>query len=242
MKPRYMLPMILGTVAFLAAPVSQAAESDQNLLRRIEAMEQQLKTLKVELDKTRKTAKSAKTKADRASKQASMGDNALSKFKLTGYAQTGFKATDSGTVDTTFTGAQFNPIVLYRYNESLMFEGEVEFEVEDGGGTDVKLEYATINYMAHDAVTLVAGKFLNPLGQFQERLHPKWINKLTDRPAGGFRRQGRRASVERWWPHGPRRIFSRSRPGQLCRLCQQWAATRTYQRRAQLRQPGSLRR
>ena len=36
----------------------------------------------------------------------------------------------------------------------------------------------------HDNVTFVVGKFLSPVGQFQERLHPGWINRLADAPAG----------------------------------------------------------
>jgi hypothetical protein len=50
------------------------------------------------------------------------------------------------------------------------------------GETDVGLEYADINFILNDYATLRVGKFLTPFGQFPERLHPAWINKLPDFP------------------------------------------------------------
>ena len=39
-----------------------------------------------------------------------------------------------------------------------------------------------MTYIVNDYFTVGAGKFLLPLGIFNERLHPAWINKLPDRP------------------------------------------------------------
>jgi len=64
-----------------------------------------------------------------------------------------------------------------------MFEGEVEITQTDNE-TNVELENAQVNLLLHDNVTLAAGKFYSPVGQFQERLHPAWINRLPDAPAG----------------------------------------------------------
>jgi hypothetical protein len=46
----------------------------------------------------------------------------------------------------------------------------------------VNLEYADINYLLTDWITLRAGRFLTPFGTFSERMHPAWINKLPDMP------------------------------------------------------------
>jgi hypothetical protein len=184
MTSKYIWPLLLGLAAATIAPATQAQVSNDALQQRIEAMERQLQALKNSLNETRKQAKQASRKAAAASKEARAGDAALSKFRLTGYTATGFKLTDAGDVGTTFTGAKFNPIFLYQYNNSLLFEGELELEVEDDGGTDVGLEFATVSYVLNDAMTVAGGKFLSPLGLFQERLHPNWINKLPDRPAG----------------------------------------------------------
>ena len=36
----------------------------------------------------------------------------------------------------------------------------------------------------NDYVALVGGKFLSPIGQFRQNLHPSWINKLASAPPG----------------------------------------------------------
>ena len=103
-----------------------------------------------------------------------------SKFLVTGYGFAGF--TDLEGENSSFN-AGFNPILLWKLNDRLFFEGEMELELEDGE-THVGLEYAQLNYLFNDYVTLGAGKFLSPFGIFRERLHPAWINKLPDAPLG----------------------------------------------------------
>ena len=46
------------------------------------------------------------------------------------------------------------------------------------------MEYLTIDYFLNDYVALVAGKFLSPIGQFRQNIHPSWINKLASAPPG----------------------------------------------------------
>jgi hypothetical protein len=65
-----------------------------------------------------------------------------------------------------------------------MLESELEFEVGADGETEVKLEYLTTDLFLNDNMTLVAGKFLSPIGQFRQNLHPSWINKLPSAPPG----------------------------------------------------------
>lgn len=93
-------------------------------------------------------------------------------------------ATDDDAMDDTFVAGKFNPVFHFQYKDLVLFESELEIEVEDDGSTNVTLEYASIDLLLHDNITLVAGKFLSPIGQFQERLHPDWINKMPDAPAG----------------------------------------------------------
>ncbi len=73
------------------------------------------------------------------------------------------------------------PIFLWRLRDDLIFEGELELELEDDI-THVSLEFAQLSYLFNDYVTIGVGKFLNPSNYFVERLHPTWINKLPDRP------------------------------------------------------------
>lgn len=104
----------------------------------------------------------------------------LTNVLVTGYAFAGY--TDAEGSDSNFS-AGFNPLLLWELNDKLLFEAELEFELEDGS-TSTKLEYAHLSYLLNDYITLGAGKFLNPFGIFRERLHPKWINKLPDFPLG----------------------------------------------------------
>ena len=184
---------VTGAYLFLVAVTAPgaAAQSIEDLARRVDAMESELQALKDELTRAkqeaadaRKEAATATTEVKKVRKEAEAPYAAASKWHLAGYASTSFKATDLEDEDTTFIAGKFNPVFHYQYKDIIFFEGELEFEVEDDGGTGVELEYATLDLLAHDNATIVAGKFLSPLGQFQERLHPDWINKLPDRPAG----------------------------------------------------------
>ncbi len=78
-------------------------------------------------------------------------------------------------------GAGWTPIILYRVGDSLLFETEAEFELE-GTSTEVALEYAQADWLIHENVTIVTGLFLTPFGQFIERVHPVWINRLVSSP------------------------------------------------------------
>ena len=99
-------------------------------------------------------------------------------FLLTGYGAAGFTAQHGH--DSFFT-ASFNPIFLWKLSDRLLFEGELELELE-GGETHLALEYAQASYLLNDYMTFGAGKFLNPTNYFVQNQHPAWINKLPDKP------------------------------------------------------------
>lgn len=100
------------------------------------------------------------------------------KFLLAGYGAAGFTAQHGH--DSFFT-ASFNPIFLWKLSDRLLFEGELELELE-GGETTTKLEMAQASYLLNDYMTIGAGKFLNPTDYFVERQHMAWVNKLPDKP------------------------------------------------------------
>lgn len=106
----------------------------------------------------------------------------LSNFHITGFAFTTF--VNKQGMDSTFN-AKVVPLFLWEITDRLLFEAEIEFEleVEDGEGkTEVVLEYADLSYIVNDYIVLGAGKFLTPFGLFAERLHPAWINKFASSP------------------------------------------------------------
>jgi len=101
---------------------------------------------------------------------------------LAGYADVGFVSVENGQ-DTFFVGT-FSPIFHYMFEDWIMLEAELEFELEENGNTEVALEYLTIDMFINDYTAMVAGKFLSPLGQFRQNLHPSWINKMATAPVG----------------------------------------------------------
>ncbi len=107
------------------------------------------------------------------------------KWHLAGYADATFIVRDfDGETTTDFSAARFNPGFHFQYKDLVLLEAELEIVVDGDGETEVELEYAQADIFLHDNVTLVAGRFLSPVGQFQERLHPTWINRLANPPAG----------------------------------------------------------
>jgi len=103
-----------------------------------------------------------------------------SRFTLSGFGTSNF-VNEAGPTPSSF-GVSFNPIFQYRLTDKVHFEGEVELELGEAGETAVELEFAQINYLATDWLTLSAGKFLTPINVFGTRLHPSWINKMASRP------------------------------------------------------------
>ncbi len=100
------------------------------------------------------------------------------KMVITGSGSTTFTARNH---DSSNFSATFAPVLLWHLGEKLLFESEVEFEL-DGSDTALNLEYAQLTYTLNDYMTLGAGKFLAPMSAFIERYEPKWINKLPDTP------------------------------------------------------------
>ena len=107
----------------------------------------------------------------------------LSKLHMTGYSNVDFIAGSDGQEDG-FTAARFAPIFHFQFSDRVLFEGELEAETGKDGETEIALEYANINLILNDYMALVAGKFLSPIGQFRQNIHPAWINKMPTAPVG----------------------------------------------------------
>ena len=101
---------------------------------------------------------------------------------MAGYADVGYANGDND--DGSFILGSFSPIFHFQYRDIVMLESELEFEVSPEGETEIELEYMTIDYFINDYMALVGGKFLSPIGQFRQNLHPSWINKLPTAPPG----------------------------------------------------------
>src|SRR5437762_1212265 len=100
------------------------------------------------------------------------------KFLVAGYGTSTFEA-KSG--EDPFFDATFNAFFLWKLSDRLLFEGEIEFEFEDGN-TTTNLEIAQASYLLNDYMTIGVGRFLNPMNYFVERQHMGWVNKFPDKP------------------------------------------------------------
>lgn len=105
-------------------------------------------------------------------------------FHMAGYADAGYVKTDASGDNGSFGIGSFSPIFHYQYRDLVMMEAELEMGTGDDGSTDVNLEYMSIDWFANDYLVVVAGKFLSPIGQFRQNLHPSWINKMPAAPVG----------------------------------------------------------
>jgi len=103
-----------------------------------------------------------------------------SRFLLRGYAHSGLEIYKE---KNSFVSGSFNPIFLWQQSDRLLFEGELEIELEDGA-TNIGLEYANVSYLLSKRLIVRLGKFLVPFGIFGDRLHPRWINRLPSNPLG----------------------------------------------------------
>lgn len=156
---------LLVIAVTLALPVMASAESSNaDLQEQIDALQNQVTALNGEVQQTAEW-KNPNTLAHMA-----------------GYADVAYVKKEGE--DSSFVIGTFSPIFHYQYRDTVMMEAELEFEVGEDGETEVALEYMTIDWFLNDYAVLVAGKFLSPIGQFRQNLHPSWINKLATAPPG----------------------------------------------------------
>ncbi len=197
--------LAMAVVTSLAAHFAVAKEPDLNALQQqvaqlkeqLQAMEQkvndavadaaranqQVEVVKATVDQTNANASAANTNALNA---LNAPDSSDVKFRFAGGVTANYGLSSRGSPESpnsSFTGGTFLPIFLLTYKDLLAVEAHLEV-TNDGAETSTSLEYAQLDLFLNDWATLVTGKFLSPIGQFQEGLHPAWINKLPDRPAG----------------------------------------------------------
>jgi hypothetical protein len=181
------------TSCILILPVNTIAAEDMSILKtRINALEAQLAEVRTLLDKqvqesaTKSEIQTIKQEVQEEIQVVKSSQpewkNYDSKVHMAGYANVGYS--DGGSGNDGFGQMKFNPIFHYGYKDLLLLESEFEFEVGEDGETETTLEYLSIDWFINDYMALVAGKFLSPLGQFQQNLHPGWINKLPTAPVG----------------------------------------------------------
>ena len=175
-------------------PVVTISREEYLLLKKIAEeypkLAEEMKAFKAKTEETLKKVVPAQAETDQALDELDKKLNAVkktakdsypgsTKFMLAGYGAAGFDTQNRGG-DKKFY-ASFNPIFLWKLNDRLLFEGELEYEL-GGNDTSTALEMAQMSYVLNDYMTIGAGKFLNPVNYFVERQHMAWVNKLPNKP------------------------------------------------------------
>jgi len=195
---------VLAAAVAVAMPFTAlAADSVTTLKKELEQLKKEVSELRALIQQQRQQA-ATKQEVQQVKKQAATKEevkqvqNEVKQVKtesehgemlsrnslvhLGGYGAVGYS---NRTHDTRgFSMVNFNPIFHYQYKDLVFLESELETSVEQDGSTDVALEYANINFLLGDHLTLFGGKFLTPVGFFFQNLHPAWINKFPSRPPG----------------------------------------------------------
>ncbi len=180
--------LVLTTTMVLSLPVL-ADEKYDKLEQQLQILQEQLLGVQQELKEYKQEVSTKEAQVEREVTTLKEDVAKADEWKhpdtlihMSGYADVGY--TSSSGPDGSFGVGRFAPIFHFQYRDKVMLESELEFLVDADGNTEVILEYLTIDYFLNDYVALVAGKFLSPIGQFRQNLHPSWINKLATAPPG----------------------------------------------------------
>jgi hypothetical protein len=76
-----------------------------------------------------------------------------------------------------FTTPDFAPFFFVQLNNNVLLAANID--ITNAG---VSVGEAQINWFATDWLTVVLGRYLDPIGFFNERLNHEWINRLPDPP------------------------------------------------------------
>ncbi len=193
-KKNILYAPLVTCMIFMGSTIAQSQENNVDFKNKITELEQRisgLETLKIELQELKqsleekeKSVTVKQEKLDTEIKSLSSLQKTMSvreatpstRWHIAGYADTSFEGV-SGDANDSFVAGHFNPSFHFQFEDWILFESELEFETSGDGDAEIAVEYSQLNFLLHDNVTLVAGKFLSPVGQFQERLHPSWINR-----------------------------------------------------------------
>jgi Sec-independent protein translocase protein TatA len=77
---------------------------------------------------------------------------------------------------------EFQPILLYRLNDWLMFEGSIAANLPVGSNADFELPVATAHIFLNKYLEINAGIFDQPFGDFYEDQSAVWVNRFITAP------------------------------------------------------------
>ena len=88
---------------------------------------------------------------------------------------------DRGNNTNTFA-LTFEPLVIYRLNDWMSFEGEIEAALPEGSDASFGLPVAMFQLFLNDYVQINAGIFDQPFGDWYEAQSALWVNRFITAP------------------------------------------------------------
>lgn len=85
------------------------------------------------------------------------------------------------TSQNTFS-VLFEPLILYRLNNWLLFEAEIEAGLPQGSSAEFGLPVANAQIFLNDYMEILAGVFDQPFGDFYEDQSAIWVNRMVTAP------------------------------------------------------------
>jgi hypothetical protein len=76
-----------------------------------------------------------------------------------------------------FATPDFSPFFFLQLNDQFLLAANIDIN-----NSGVSVAEAQVNWFATDWLTVVVGRYLTPIGFFNERLNHEWINRLPDVP------------------------------------------------------------
>jgi hypothetical protein len=88
---------------------------------------------------------------------------------------------DRGNSTNTFA-LNVQPLVIYRLNDWMSFEGEIEAKFPQGSGASFDLAIGMFQLFLSDYAQINAGIFDQPFGDWYEAQSPVWVNRFITAP------------------------------------------------------------
>jgi len=161
---------------------SQIRTTNQQLQTSTKQLQNSNQQLQTKTDEQLKQiqAEVAEGPSERQFAKAIGGYMGTHQFTLTGAAAGDF-VYDRQNGQNTFA-LTFEPLMLYRPKDWLLFEGEFEAAFDPGSGASFDAPVATAQIFLNDYMEIVLGIFDQPFGDWFEDQGPLWVNRFITAP------------------------------------------------------------
>jgi hypothetical protein len=179
--------VLLLFIVFQGTSFGQSSDQRvQELERKIEELRGQISILAEEVEKIRSGEEQAVVLEDTQRQSLGLGPSAATVYtkkhgvSIAGYGEMLYEnfddETDFGTSSGRADQIDFLRAIVYfgyRFNDRFLFNSEIEFEhASTGQGGEVSVEFAFLDYLLNDSVTLRGGMVLVPMGFLNEFHEP----------------------------------------------------------------------